>query len=418
VRRSRLLPIALACATAACSHGSSATGHPPPKCGPLAPAAGGSLADARAEAVAYVRQIAAHHYDAAERATQPCNSQQYNDIRKLWKFMAGMPVGQSDVKATASKGKPWPGSAHVKVTVYIRFGTPPYSAWITAAKRTLRLDSRNQGWRVTTDATRAPKGKLSAYGFSSYRRPEFLSGDRATVVYSAASDRADADAILHTADGAIGDLWRRYGGGRPAQRPILFLVTNRKQAERLAHVQLGRVRTPAGFEFSSYAYIDLPQWEGYDSVDQRSMIVHELTHVATRSWVEQCPHSLAEGVAMYEEDLWRRQHHLGRIPLYDLRSVYQHGFPSALVWSHRETDWGLTNLLAIQYSYLDAMTMVQQIVDQHGGIAALRRLAAAFKARAGERRDFTTADVDAAFSQALGVSFDQMVAEAHAAVGA
>jgi hypothetical protein len=386
VRRSRLLPIALACATAACSHGSSATGHPPPKCGPLAPAAGGSLADARAEAVAYVRQIAAHHYDAAERATQPCNSQQYNDIRKLWKFMAGMPVGQSDVKATASKGKPWPGSAHVKVTVYIRFGTPPYSAWITAATRTLRLDSRNQGWRVTTDATRAPKGKLSAYGFSSYRRPEFLSGDRATVVYSAASD--------------------------------LFLVTNRKQAERLAHVQLGRVRTPAGFEFSSYAYIDLPQWEGYDSVDQRSMIVHELTHVATRSWVEQCPHSLAEGVAMYEEDLWRRQHHLGRIPLYDLRSVYQHGFPSALVWSRRETDWGLTNLLAIQYSYLDAMTMVQQIVDQHGGIAALRRLAAAFKARAGERRDFTTADVDAAFSQALGVSFDQMVAEAHAAVGA
>jgi hypothetical protein len=386
VRRSRLLPIALACATAACSHGSSATGHPPPKCGPLAPAAGGSLADARAEAVAYVRQIAAHHYDAAERATQPCNSQQYNDIRKLWKFMAGMPVGQSDVKATASKGKPWPGSAHVKVTVYIRFGTPPYSAWITAAKRTLRLDSRNQGWRVTTDATRAPKGKLSAYGFSSYRRPEFLSGDRATVVYSAASD--------------------------------LFLVTNRKQAERLAHVQLGRVRTPAGFEFSSYAYIDLPQWEGYDSVDQRSMIVHELTHVATRSWVEQCPHSLAEGVAMYEEDLWRRQHHLGRIPLYDLRSVYQHGFPSALVWSRRETDWGLTNLLAIQYSYLDAMTMVQQIVDHHGGVAALRRLAAAFKARAGERRDFTTADVDAAFSQALGVSFDQMVAEAHAAVGA
>jgi hypothetical protein len=386
VRRSRLLTVALACATAACSHGSSATGHPPPKCGPLAPAAGGSLADARAEAVAYVRQIAAHHYDAAERATQPCNSQQYNDIRKLWKFMAGMPVGQSDVKATASKGKPWPGSAHVKVTVYIRFGTPPYSAWITAAKRTLRLDSRNQGWRVTTDATRAPKGKLSAYGFSSYRRPEFLSGDRATVVYSAASD--------------------------------LFLVTNRKQAERLAHVQLGRVRTPAGFEFSSYAYIDLPQWEGYDSVDQRSMIVHELTHVATRSWVEQCPHSLAEGVAMYEEDLWRRQHHLGRIPLYDLRSVYQHGFPSALVWSRRETDWGLTNLLAIQYSYLDAMTMVQQIVDHHGGIAALRRLAAAFKARAGERRDFTRADVDAAFSQALGVSFDQVVAEAHAAVGA
>jgi hypothetical protein len=406
------------CLTAACSHGSSTTGHPPPKCGPLAAAAGGSLSEARAEAVAYVQQIAAHHYDTAGRATEPCNQRQYNDIRKLWKFMAGMPVGQSDVKATATKGNPWPGSAFVNVTVYVRFGTPPYSAWITAATRTLQLDSRKAGWRVTTDTTRAPKGKLSAYGFGSYQRPEFLSGDRATVVYSATSDSADAAAILHTADGAIGGLWRRYGGGRSAQRPILFLVTDRKQAERLAHIQLGTVRTPAGFEYSSYAYIDLPQWEGYDSADQRSMIVHELTHVATRSWVEQCPHSLAEGVAMYEEDLWRRQHHLGRIPLYDLRSVYQHGFPSSLVWSRRETDWGLTDLIAIQYSYLDAMTMTQQIVDHHGGVAALRRLAAAFKARAHPRRDFTTADVDAAFIQALGVSFDQVVAEAHAAVGA
>lgn len=412
-----LLAAATACLVAACSGGSSNT-QQPPSCRPRTEPAGASLAAAQQTAEAYVSQIASHHYDAAERATEPCNRQQYAEIRKLWKFMAGMPVGQSHVTARAMKGSPWPGSARVDVTVYIRFGKPPFSAWITAAKRRLQLDSRPGGWRVTTDTTRAPKGKLSAYGFGSYQRPEFLSGDRATVVYSATSDSADAAAILHTADGAIGDLWRRYGGGRPAQRPILFLVTDRKQAERLAHVQLGRVRTPAGFEYSSYAYIDLPEWEGYDSVDQRSMIVHELTHVATRSWVEQCPHSLAEGVAMYEEDLWRRQHHLGRIPLYDLRSVYQHGFPSSLVWSRRETDWGLTDLIAIQYSYLDAMTMTQQIVDHHGGVPALRRLAAAFKARAHPRRDFTTTDVDAAFIQALGVSFDQVVAEAHAAVGA
>ena len=196
-----------------------------------------------------------------------------------------------------------------------------------------------------------------------------------------------------------------------------FLVTDRKQAERLAHVQLGKVRTPAGFEFSSYAYIDLPQWEQYDSLDRRSMIVHELTHVATRSWVESAPHSLAEGVAMYEEDLWRRQHHLRGIPLYQLRQVYLHRFPSSLIWSRRETDWGLTDLYAIQYSYLDAMTMVQQIVAHHGGVPALRRLAADFEARAG-KGDFTEAEVNAAFVQALGVPFEQVVAEAHAAVGA
>jgi hypothetical protein len=411
-----LLIGALACVTAACSHG-AASSTEPPSCRSRASAAGDSLAEARAVAVAYVSDIAAHRYDEAGRATEPCNRRQFRDIRKLWKFMVGMPEGQSRVIARATRGSPWPGSAEVKVTVFIHFGTAPYSAWITAATRTLRLDSRPGGWRVTTDTTRARKGKLSAYGFGSYERPESLSGDRATVVYSATSDKADATAILDTADAVIGPLWKRYGGGRAALRPILFLVTDQKQAEKLAHVQLGKVRTPAGFEFSSYAYINLPQWEQYDSIDRRSMIVHELTHVATRSWVESAPHSLAEGVAMYEEDLWRRQHQLPGIPLYQLREVYQHGFPSSVIWSRRETDWGLTDLFAIQYSYLDAMTMVQQIVAHHGGVPGLRRLAAAFQARAG-RGDFSASEVDAAFVQALGVSFDQVVAEAHAAIHA
>ena len=310
----RLLLIgALVCTTAACSHG-AATSTGPPSCRPLVTSAGGSLADARSVAARYVSDIATHHYDAADRSTEPCNRSQYNDIRKLWRFMAGMPVGQSRVTTTAAQGSPWPGSARVTVTVYIHFGKPPYSAWITAATRTLRLDSRPGGWRVTTDVTKARQGKLSAYGFGSYRRPVALSGDRATVVYSATTEKAEAAAILSTADEVIGPLWKRYGGGRAALRPILFLVTNRTQAEKLAHVQLGKVRTPAGFEFSSYAYIDLPQWEEYDDADRRSMIVHELTHVATRSWVETAPHSLAEGVAMYEEDRWRRQaQHLGRV---------------------------------------------------------------------------------------------------------
>ena len=87
-----------------------------------------------------------------------------------------------------------------------------------------------------------------------------------------------------------------------------------------------------------------------------------------------------------------RQHHLGGIPLLGLRAVYLHGFPSSVIWTRRETDWGLTDLYAIQYSYLDAMTMVQQIVAHHGGVPALRRLAADFEARAG-KRDFTEAEV-------------------------
>jgi hypothetical protein len=401
-------------AAAACSHGGAATA-PPPSCQPRSGSP--SLADAKQAAVSYVTDIAAHRYDAAGKATEPCNQHEYTEIRKLWKFMAGMPVGQSQVRARARKGRTWPGSARVDVTVYIRFGKSPYSAWITAATRTLELDSRPGGWRVTTDVTRKQRGKLAAYGFQSYNRPVFLSGDRATVVYSAASDAVEARTILRTADSVVGALWQRYGGGRAARRPILFLVRNRRQAEKLAHIQLGITRTPAGFQYSSYTYIDLPQWEDFDDASRRSMVVHELTHVASRAWLQNAPHSLVEGVAMYEENLWRTQHHLGRIRLVDIRAFYQHGFPSAQIWERRETDWGLRNPYAVDACYIDGMTMVQQIVAHHGGISALRRLGAAF-ARQPTRRDFSPSEVDAAFRQALGVSFDQVVAEARAAVGA
>jgi hypothetical protein len=234
-------------------------------------------------------------------------------------------------------------------------------------------------------------------------------------VYSAGSDEHDARLILHIADSVVGQLWKTYGGGRAARRPILFLVQNKRQGERLAHVDLGKVRTPAGFQFSSYAYVDLPEWETYGPASKRSLVVHELTHVASRAWVDRAPHSLAEGVAMYEENLWRRQHQLGAIPLLGLGRLYQAGFPSSTIWSRRETDWGLRNLAAIQYSYLDAMTMVQQIVAHHGGVPALRRLGQAFAMQAGGRRDFTEAEVDAAFRSAVGVPFSTVVAEAHAA---
>ena len=364
-----------------------------------------------------MRDIAAHRYDSAATAIEPCSNAELNGLHKLWKFMAGIPAGDVRLTTHMAPGAPWPGSARATVTVFVRFGRPPFTSWITAATRTFRVDSRPGGWRVTSDVTAKTRGKLSAYGFASYRRPIVLSGRRATVVYSAAGDEADARLILRVADSVVGPLWKTFGGGRAARRPILFLVQNKRQGERLAHVSLGRVRTPAGFQYSSYAYVDLPEWEAYGPASKRSLVVHELTHVATRGWLDRAPHSLAEGVAMYEENLWRRQHHLGAIPLLGLGRVYQAGFPSSVIWSRRETDWALRNLAAIEYSYLDAMTLVQQIVEHHGGVPALRRLGRAFAQRARGRSDFTDADVDHAFRAALGVSFATVVAEAHAATG-
>ena len=332
--------------------------------------------------------------------------------------MAGMPARSSRVTATAQKGSDWPGSADVAVTVDIRFGRPPYTSWITAATRTLRLDGRLGGWRITTDSTKKQHGRLSAYGFESYSRPKVLSGSRATVVFSSQSDEGEARAILKVADGAVGTLWKTYGGGRAARRPVLFLVTDRHQAEKLAHIQLGGGRTPAGFQYSSYAYIDMPEWEQVPPSYERSMIVHELTHVASRAWVADAPHSLAEGVAMYQENLWRVRHQLGRLDLVDLADYYRHGFPSLDIWQRRVTDWGLRNPYAVDACYMDAMVMVQQIVTRHGGIPALRRLGEAFARETSRHQGFTAGQVDAAFTRALGVSFNQVAAEARASVGA
>ena len=398
-----------------CSHDSS-SGDPPARCGPRV--GGGTLSSARQAAIAYVDDVAAHRYTDAERATEPCNERQYGRIRKLWKFMAGVPAGTSRVTATARKISDRPGSADVRVTVYTRFGRPPYTSWITAAARTLRLDNRPGGWRVTSDTTKKQRGRLSAYGFQSYTRPVVLSGPRATVVFSSQSDEGEARAILHVADSVVASLWRTYGGGRAARRPVLFLVTDRRQAEELAHIQLGIARTPAGFQYSSYAYIDMPEWEQIPPPDERSMIVHELTHVASRAWVANAPHSLAEGVAMYEENAWRVKHHLGGLHLVDLAAFYRHGFPSLSIWQRRVTDWGLRNPYAVNACYMDAMTMVQQIVTRHGGIPALRRLGEAFARDTGVGRGFTADQVNAAFTSALGVSFDQVAAEARASVGA
>ena len=52
------------------------------------------------------------------------------------------------------------------------------------------------------------------------------------------------------------------------------------------------------------------------------------------------------------------------------------------------------------------------IIEQHGGVPALARLSRAY--RSFHRDHYSPDQVRAAFQQALGVSFDTVVAEAHA----
>jgi hypothetical protein len=112
---------------------------------------------------------------------------------------------------------------------------------------------------------------------------------------------------------------------------------------------------------------------------------------------------------MYEEDRWRREQHIWPIS-YDRLDDFYADVASVRLWQRRWSDWGLRDLVGIHYAYLDAMAMVQTVVRRHGGVNALRRLAAALPRRA-VRQGFSQDDIRGAFLNGLGASFDQVLSE-------
>jgi hypothetical protein len=322
--------------------------------------------------------------------------------------MPSQAIKVADPKITAAKD-----GVTVRTTLFARFGPAPYSAWVSLGPRTLRLTQARSTWRVRADVSVVHRSDLAAYGVSWLHHPYFINGQRVTVIYAKPADIGAAQQILDTAEAVVPGLAARYGGGKAGLRPVIFLVDQKKQAERLAHVDLGKVRTPAGFQYSSFAYVDLPEWENLDEVDQDSMVAHELTHVVTRPMLDGAPHSLLEGIAMYEESAYLAEHGSG-MSIEDVAAYYyHHEFPSMRIWRTRVTDWGLPSVSAIQVCYEDALAMTHVIMDEYGGVPALARLGAAFRSYGGPIR-FTKAQVNHAFQRALGVPFSQVVAEAHA----
>jgi hypothetical protein len=407
----RSLPL-VAVLAAGCAGTGGGHAAAPPVCRPAA-AGPADLGQARAVAVSYLTQLADQRYDAAQRLAMGCTPAARQSLQRLWLWLASMPIQAArvdDVRLTRSTMPGHRQELDVRGTLFARFGAPPYSAWVTLGQRTLRLGRQGRAWRVRGDVSTPVQSDLGVYGLSWQRHAYFANGPHATVVYASPADATDAQAILSTADAAAPQLFARYGGGGAARRPLIFLIDNRRQGERLAHVDLGKVRTPAGFQYSSFAYIDLPQWRTEEPVLQRSMVVHELTHVATRPLLYGAPHSLAEGIAMYEEDeylrAFQKQMNLDAIAVL----YYHHAFPSLRLWERRETDWGLDNVRAINLSYLDALAMTHVIVSRFGR-AGVMRLGAAFQAEH-PRGEFTAAQVEQAFRRGLGVSFAEVTAAA------
>ena len=385
----------------------------PPHC---APAATGAQppdeADAGPIAVDYLTALADHRYDRAQGYAHACSTAQQHSLDQLWLWLDSMPT-QAIRVADAHVASAGDGVT-VQATLFAKFGPKPYSAWVTLGPKTLRLTQARSSWRVRADVSVVHRSDLAAYGVSWLHHPYFINGQRVTVVYAKPADVTAAQQILDTAESVIPGLVDRYGGGNAGLRPVIFLVDQKAQGERLAHVDLGKVRTPAGFQYSSFAYVDLPAWRALPEIAQESMIAHELTHVVTRPMLDLAPHSLLEGIAMYEESEYLAEHGAGGFSLEDVAAFYyHHAFPSMRIWERRQFDWGLPNTRAINVAYEDALAMTHVIVDEHGGVPALARLGAAFR-RYGGPLDFTATQVDHAFRSALGVPFAQVVAEAHA----
>jgi hypothetical protein len=253
------------------------------------------------------------------------------------------------------------------------------------------------------------------YGLRLFEQPSVLTGTHATVIYENTEASNAAQQILATADEVVPRLTALYGTDRAAFHPVVFVVDTRKQGEKLSGVPIVRKEIPQGFVVNGLAYIEWPEWAGGGVVERDATIAHELTHVASWGLLGRSPHSLFEGLAMAEEDRYLRG--LGyHMPLANIARAYADGsFPSLTVWRTRITDWGLSNPAAVDLCYEDGQAMAAVILKRYGP-SGIARLARAFNAMHASHRglEYSEAQVRDAFQRGLGVSFDQVVAEAHA----
>jgi hypothetical protein len=169
-----------------------------------------------------------------------------------------------------------------------------------------------------------------------------------------------------------------------------------------------------GAEYQGLVYVDVPAWTRIDSTGRDALLVHELTHVASRSLVHGGPLSLIEGVARYEEQRYAVAAGAGW-PYRYLADAYRSGYPSLVRWRWASEHWMLHRALPTWLAYEDGAAMVRAVL-RDGGVAGLRRLAASFQhdRRQEPTQLFTAAQVEQAFRAGTGRSFAAVAAQARA----
>jgi hypothetical protein len=411
--------IAAVVAAAGCSGGSSAaTSSAPPATTPVGsqppasqtppqppPAAHAALAVARR----YLTSLAEGQDARAGSLAAPAGGDAAGRLAVLDGWLDAVPIARAagDASAAARPSSAAAGDRAVAVALRARLtGTPP-SAWVPLGTRVLLLAPEAARWRVADDVTDDPAVAEQPTGLAVLGRPHVLHGAHATVVYGPAVARRQAVEVRRLADAAAPDLHGTYGGGPAAARPLIFVVDDAAQAERLIGRDVGQV-LPAGSVAGPFAYVFLRQYRRIDPISRGAVVTALMTHLATELALRHAPTSLRAGVDAYEQNRYLNSRGYV-LPLDRIAAAYP-GYPTLARWTSRQPLWGL-NGRAQQLAGQDALAMVHVILTRHGGAPALRRLGKAF-AHTGS--DITAADVRRAFRSALDVSFASVVGEAHA----
>ena len=366
MRRSHLLALVLLCLPATgCGTGGAAT---PASSGP-GPAAGMTVkqrfAAGRPAVETYLRALALHRPADAQPVVQAAGA--YADQRTLsdlQTWFGTLPIGALTMTAHAVR-VPEAGAVAVRVSMRARFGPPPLSTWIPLGDRVMLVRYADGGWRVSADISDRHGVHVGQSGLRLFHVPTVLTGKHATVIYEAVSAANAASQILSDADEVVPGLTDLYGHDRAARHPIVFVVDSRRQGEKLSGVKIFRKEVPQGFVIHGVAYIEWPAWESGNVLEQDGTIAHELTHVASMAYLARAPHSLLEGLAMFEED--RYLHTLGDPAGRDRSPLPCRRLPQRRRVDTRATDWGLRSAGSVNLCYEDGQAMSAVIYERHGG---------------------------------------------------
>ena len=362
---------------------------------------------ARPVAERWIQLLAAHRTGAALEA--PTGEASRRSLNELAAWLNRLPLSQLRVVASDVPVRDRNASG-VLLTLTGRLGRAPSSIWLDMGQRALEVRDTGNGWKVADDISAGAGITVVRSGLGAIPSARYVLGNDSVVVDASDRDPAGAASAAAVADRAVPYLRTRYPDRVAMERPVIFLVPDWPTAQSVANAVFPHELL--GVDWRDLVYIDDAAWQSEPVAYQGAAIVHELTHVATTGIVRGTPESMVEGIARYEEAAYLRRSG-ARLPLGTLVAAYRRGYPSLHRWTQRlEPVWGLSNQSAIALAYDDGFAVVQAVIDRHGGVAALRRLGAAFRRRA-SGGDFTPADVGAVFRSALGVSFEQVVREAH-----